>query len=168
MKPYLLALTLLLSACRTAPEPPPEPVRSAAPRPKKRPRRAPKPPPETPEQRAERIARWETGVRAFLSQERDTLRACYDAELRRVEEEAVLGAYRNGEPVPPLAGSVTLAVPIETDGAVRAPRLEANTLANPNVDECLLREAMRWNLPPPPTGEGVEVEVPLKFQLMGR
>lgn len=158
MKLLPVILVVLLAGCRTTPEP----VPAATPR---RVERAPKVT-ESVQARAERISRWEAGVRMFLGQERDVLRACYDNELRRVEDEAVKGAYRNGEPVPSLAGTLLLVVPIELDGAVREPRIEQNVLANANVDACLLREAKRWNLPAPPVEEVVEIEVPLTFELM--
>lgn len=158
----LLVLAVLAAACRTSPPP------VAAPSPPLARKPAPaSAPSESIEARARRITLWETGVRAFIEQQQPILRACYDDELARVESEAVRGAYLNGEPVPGLSGTVLLVVPIERDGAVRAPRLEENTLGNENVDACLLKEARRWNLPPPPVDEVVEIQVPLRFFLAG-
>lgn len=151
MKRLLIVSLFLLAACRSTPKTVVEPAAAG----------------ESVQVRAERISRWDTGVRMFLEGERDVLRACYEDELRRVEEEALRGGYLNGETVPSLAGRVLLVVPVERDGAVRAPRLEDNTLGNENVDACLLQEAKRWNLPKPPVDDVVEVEVPLTFQLMG-
>lgn len=155
MKKHLLLLAFAVVACRSSPSPKParstKAVTSG----------------ESVQARAERIARWDLGVRMFLEGEGEALRACYENELRRVEEAAVEGKYLNGEPVPSLAGGVLLVVPIELDGAVRAPRLEDNTLGNDNVSECLLQEAKRWNVPPPPIDEVVEVQIPLTFELEG-
>lgn len=124
-------------------------------------------PPRELQARAERIARWDAGVRLFIDGQRPVLRACYDEELRRVENEAVSGRYANGEPVPGLAGELLLILPIEPDGRVRTPRIEDDTLGNPNVARCLLDEAARWNVSPAPFDEIVELEVPLSFHLEG-
>lgn len=146
----LVALAVLVAACRHASE-----------------EKRPEPVAESTQARAERIAAWDAGVTAYFRQAQPDLRACYERELRRVEEEAVLGAYRGGEPVPPLAGSMVVVVPIEEDGAVRTPRLEQDSMQNSNVRRCLLDEVARWRFPKPPTGEPVELEMPLKFELMG-
>jgi hypothetical protein len=141
-----LALVVLLAACRTV-----APVVDAP------------PPPPSPQS----IANWDETVRRRLAAERTLLRRCYDDELRRVEEAAVAGAYRDGRTVPPLAGALVLVLPIEPDGVVREPRLEQDTLANPNVAECLLARARGLRFAPTPTREEVEVEVPFLFTLMG-
>jgi hypothetical protein len=151
--PHALAISLLLGACAhprenvTSP-PPPKPVVAKPP-----------PPPDDPD--------WVRHAAAFLGDQRPALRECYETELRRVESLAVGGAFRQGAPVPKLAGKLTLAIPIESDGSVIEPRIEEDTLQNENVRACLLAKASGLRLPPPPEGEPVELTLPFTFQLLG-
>ncbi len=84
-----------------------------------------------------------------------------------MEDRAAAGAYRHGEKIPRLAGKLLLAVPVEADGTVIAPRVEDDALQNANVDRCLLAAAKRLRFPPPPDGEPAELEVPLSFSVSG-
>jgi hypothetical protein len=128
---------------------------------------APRPPAQSPEQRAAASDAWNVAARQFLADEGTALRRCYEAELKRVEDAAVAGEYRNGNAVPSLAGALVLTIPVEADGRVEAPRVEQDTLRNPEVASCLRARADAWQFAPPPDGEALELEVPFEFSLAG-
>lgn len=83
-----------------------------------------------------------------------------------MEDAAVAGAFREVAP-PPLSGAVLVRLPVEADGRVRDPLVAEDSLANATVTECLLREARLLRFSPPPGGETIDLEVPLRFRLTG-
>lgn len=110
---------------------------------------------------------WNLRVRQFVAQERPILQRCWDAELRRVEDLAASGAYRGGETVPNLAGELVLAVSFDGNGKVDGARTDQNTLQNPAVERCMLERVATWTVPPPPDADGMEIEIPFEFSVMG-
>ncbi len=109
---------------------------------------------------------WERLAGRVLEQRRPSFLDCYEQEVRRVEARAVDGLYRIQKP-PSMEGRVVVMLPVETDGIVRRPWLDEDTLQNPDVGACLLVRARETGFPPPPGGEPVELAMPLTFRLMG-
>jgi hypothetical protein len=67
---------------------------------------------------------------------------------------------------PRLAGRLTVAVTIDGRGAVKeaAAENDGNTLRDPRVQECLLKNLRKWTFPEAADGEDVYVRYPLDFK----
>jgi hypothetical protein len=89
-------------------------------------------------------------VIAKIRQYRGALVACYEAALKRN---------------PTLAGKITLRFTIGKIGKVTKVDIEADTMHDDDVSQCIIDHAKNWRFPPPQSGsDGVQFSYPFIFQ----
>jgi len=87
-------------------------------------------------------------IRATIAAHMGGLRACYQRGLQEN---------------PSLAGRVRLAFLIQPGGEVLGARIERSSLAQPDVEDCILQHVRVWHFPPASGGGSTEVHYPLTF-----
>ena len=167
MKPLLLTLCLVGSGCR--PPPSPTPPTDAGPRPSALAELAaddggqaanvatalagePRPIDVAPDIAAEPLVMGGLDiedVRKAMRAHQRTVRACHEKHLERVA---------------PVTGTLLLKFIIGASGAVATAQVAQSTLANPELEACVVEAARHWTFPPPKGGGVVIVKYPFRFE----
>lgn len=82
------------------------------------------------------------------------------SEIRYCYESAILRQ-------PHIEGKLNLAFTVEGSGAVKTVEIRSSTLADPGLDDCILRRLRSWQFPKPRGGVDVAVTYPFIFKSLG-
>jgi hypothetical protein len=87
-------------------------------------------------------------VRAVVERHRSAIQWCFEKELQKN---------------PKLSGKVVVFWQIEPTGTVSSSRIKSSAVADPDVDDCLQRQVVKWQFPSAANGQVTKVFYPFVF-----